>query len=587
MAKNIVVLSDGTGQDGGRGHDTNVYKVFRMLEDRTSQQVVFYDQGLGTDWRKVTGSAFGAGFNKNILQCYRFIYDNYEAGDKIFLFGFSRGAATVRSLANFIHYFGILPKARPELIQRAWRLYKAGRSQRIADEKDQKEDSFNDRAQKFVKEHPNHWVQIDFLGVWDTVPALGLVPLATLNTLINNIPWFKHRFHDFKLHKSVLNAYHALAIDDDRLWFHPTVWKECGEKQIVQQVWFSGSHTDVGGGFMAGGLADLSLEWMIEKAIFHGLRIYLGSRRNWNFVIAPDAIDREHPPRAGAGVIYKKGNRNVVWDQHTFDSYGPPKIHASVLDRMREVPGYRPWVVDVNKEFMAQLPMKYEESIRAEYDQGYDTACSEYAEALEKHSVNELPPLPENRKEWAEKNPFDAWLAKKLPSYAEKIAEGVEGVELQEFLEQYQPYKEWLAATYAPFEETEFGNLMVEPYSRLYQYRDRNNHLRFTNEDIDQKTCKDLGYTDKQPLKFRDYDRVTLKELVDGGLDRSERGEYFNLLDRVVLPRPIKAQQSPVYPNVFSAILSGLVGLFKQKNGSQWESRYEYDKERWYSNQTD
>ena len=127
MSKNIIVLSDGTGQDGGRGHDSNIYKLFRMLEDRSPKQIVFYDQGLGTDWRKVSGSAFGAGFSKNILQCYRFIYDNYETGDKIFLFGFSRGAATVRSLANFIHYFGILPKARPELIKRAWKIYKAAR----------------------------------------------------------------------------------------------------------------------------------------------------------------------------------------------------------------------------------------------------------------------------------------------------------------------------------------------------------------------------------------------------------------------------------------------------------------------------
>ena len=104
-----------------------------MLEDRTDRQIVFYDEGLGTDWRKVTGNAFGVGFSKNLLQCYQFIFDNYNAGDRIYLFGFSRGAATVRSLTSFIHYFGILPKSRPELIEKAYRLYKKGREERNAD----------------------------------------------------------------------------------------------------------------------------------------------------------------------------------------------------------------------------------------------------------------------------------------------------------------------------------------------------------------------------------------------------------------------------------------------------------------------
>ena len=88
MPKNIVVLSDGTGQVGGKGHDSNVYKLFRMLEDRTDEQIVFYDQGLGTDNHLVAGNAFGMGFSTNLLQCYGFIFDNYKSGDKLFFFGF-------------------------------------------------------------------------------------------------------------------------------------------------------------------------------------------------------------------------------------------------------------------------------------------------------------------------------------------------------------------------------------------------------------------------------------------------------------------------------------------------------------------
>ena len=118
MSKNIVIFSDGTGQEGGEGHNTNIYKIFNMLEDRTSRQVTFYDRGLGTGWRKISGNAFGAGISKNIKECYQFIFENYESGknnepnDQIYLFGFSRGAATVRSLSGFIHEFGILPKTR-------------------------------------------------------------------------------------------------------------------------------------------------------------------------------------------------------------------------------------------------------------------------------------------------------------------------------------------------------------------------------------------------------------------------------------------------------------------------------------------
>ena len=115
MGKNIVVFSDGTGQKGGVNVNTNVYKLFNMVEDRTKRQITYYDPGLGTDLNKITGNIFGRGFSKNLLDCYKFIFENYEAGDDIYLFGFSRGAATVRSLSGFIHLFGVLPMARRDI----------------------------------------------------------------------------------------------------------------------------------------------------------------------------------------------------------------------------------------------------------------------------------------------------------------------------------------------------------------------------------------------------------------------------------------------------------------------------------------
>jgi uncharacterized protein (DUF2235 family) len=366
MSKNIVVLSDGTGQEGGKGHDTNVYKLFRMLEDRTERQIVFYDQGIGTDRYKVTGSVAGAGFTENILQCYQFIYENYNAGDKLFLFGFSRGAATVRSLANFIHYFGVLPKSRPELIKLAYDIYKGGREEREASHVEPPQNlamqgmqsladlrdtvirgiPLNEKAEMFVHEHPNQWASIEFLGVWDTVPALGL-PGAFIDTFVNFVPGWKHRYHDFTLHPSVKNAYHALSIDDDRKWFHPTIWDSYNDEyQKVEQVWFSGSHTDVGGGFREPGLSDITLEWMIQKAVAHGIKLFLRSIKYWNFCIAPDPTDEFHPPRAGAGRVYPLEQRH--WPESAQKTFGTPTLHASVIKRAEQVKGYNPWIL---KEF--------------------------------------------------------------------------------------------------------------------------------------------------------------------------------------------------------------------------------------------
>jgi hypothetical protein len=598
MPKNIVVLSDGTGQEGGRGHDTNIYKLFRMLEDRSPNQVVFYDQGLGTDWHKVTGNAFGVGFSKNILQCYRFIYDNYEAGDRLFLLGFSRGAATVRSLSNFIHYFGILPKARPELIRRAWKLYKAGRQERPEelDETPEEEsllgkvarrgfelidrttdrvesalrEPLSEKANKFIREHPNQWVSIEFLGVWDTVPALGLVPLAGLNLLINNIPWWKHRFHDFQLHESVKNAYHALSIDDDRLWFHPTIWKSCKPRQKVEQVWFSGSHTDVGGGFMAAGLSDVSLEWMVEKAISHGLRMFLGSRRDWNFAIAPDAHDRQHPPRAGFGKIYKLGLRNNVWDRQAFNSYGPPRLHQSVLDRAAEDPNYQPWILKQYKEYLLRLPEQFGDSLKEDYRKGYDQAFEAYYDQMMGDSPSELK-LPGTRQDWETENPFEFWLEINHSPYLIHLQKVASVEELLAWIETYPPFQAWLAKTYPDLAQTEFGKVVLEPYSKMYEYRDSDGVRRFTNQDLDEKTCREKGYTEKQPLRFRDYDRDTLKSLLEKGLDQSPRGAYDNLVERIILARPIVEQQ-PVEKS-----------RRKPKEAlRRWVNRTVYDRERWY-----
>ncbi|HSS64106.1 MAG TPA: DUF2235 domain-containing protein [Gammaproteobacteria bacterium] len=341
MPKNIIVFSDGTGQEGGRRHNTNIYKLFNMIEDRTSGQIAFYDRGLGTGFRKITGQVSGAGISQNIKECYRFIFDNFEAGDQIFLFGFSRGAATVRSLSSLIHYFGILPKSRPELIDQAYRIYKYGDD----DKRKQKADAFVDR-------HHTMWTRIKFIGCFDTVAALG-IPIKFLSVALDAIPFFKHKFHNFRLSESVENACHALAIDDQRKTFHPVIWdSKALDYQKIKQVWFCGMHTDVGGGYLEQTLSDIPLVWMMQQAVGHGLRIYPRHRVKVN----EDADGIMHDSRGTwLTKLYRKDRRR--WDP---GARGKPVIHESVLKRRlnrnnEADPSYRPWIVDMNHAVEAWL----------------------------------------------------------------------------------------------------------------------------------------------------------------------------------------------------------------------------------------
>ena len=330
MAKNIVVFSDGTGQEGGEGHNTNVYKLFNMVEDRTCRQIAFYDRGLGTGWRKVTGNGAGMGISRNIQECYQFIFENYEAGDRIYLFGFSRGAATIRSLSGFIHLFGILPESRQELIGKAYEIYRiAGREQRIRE------------AGSFIRRHHTMWCRIKFLGVWDTVAALG-VPFKWIDDIVECIPSFKHRFHDLQLSESVENACHALALDDERLTFRPTLWQpDIKPWQTMKQVWFCGMHTDVGGGYREQQLSDISLAWMLAMAQAHGLLIYPGHKVQIN----PDPNGTMHDSRGGS--LTKFFRREIrAWPE----SHGVPTLHSSVLQRTlnqhnQKDPPYHPWIL--------------------------------------------------------------------------------------------------------------------------------------------------------------------------------------------------------------------------------------------------
>ena len=334
MPKNIVIFSDGTGREGGKGHSTNVYKVFNIVLDRSPQQIAFYDSGLGTGWRKFTGLAGGRGFGRNLREGYEFIFDNYQAGDRIFLFGFSRGAATVRSLSAFLHMFGILPKSRRDLIGEAYKIYKDGDA-----------DKRKRRAAEFVARHRTMWTTVTFVGVWDTVAALGL-PIKGLDAVINWLPFWKHRFHNYELSRCVEHAYHALAIDDERKTYHPVLWdrlpdarEEDDARTVMQQVWFAGMHSDIGGGYAEAALSDIALEWMVQRAVEHGLRIYHAEPATCR----PDPNGVMHDARQGLHRLFPRKVR--TWDK----GYGPT-VHESVTLRTanrsnEDAPPYAPWIL--------------------------------------------------------------------------------------------------------------------------------------------------------------------------------------------------------------------------------------------------
>lgn len=278
--KRLITCSDGTwnkpdNKDRGIPVETNVEKMFRAIcpVDTTDaykpvRQLKIYDQGVGTgySWKdKLIGGATGAGIDKNIKDMYTFLMLNYEPGDQIYLYGFSRGAYTARSIGGFIRNCGILRPENMLLLDKAYGLYR-DRNKYSSPDSDLMT-SFRARY-SFENITPIH-----FIGVWDTVGSLG-IPL----------PWYKlrninrYKFHDVTLGSNVQHAYQALAIDEKRKLFTPTLWQQSNtvtnnphHPQQLEQRWFCGVHSNVGGGYADTGLSDIALNWLIEKARTAGL----------------------------------------------------------------------------------------------------------------------------------------------------------------------------------------------------------------------------------------------------------------------------------------------------------------------------
>ena len=267
--KRIIVCADGTWNESeekdkktGRPQPTNVLKVARAIFPRSKDgvdQIVYYHEGVGTEsgLDKFTGGAFGSGMSQNVRALYRFLIYNYEPGDQLFFFGFSRGAFTVRTLAGFMNKVGLLEKDDEYYTREIFELYELS----TPVSSPQWQHAF--RNIQGTRPCP----PIEFIGVWDTVGALGAPGM--LGQLFNRD---KYKFHDIALNPTIRHAYHALAIDERRKPFAPSLWtRPDGWNGTLEQVWFAGVHSNVGGSYSPDGLANEALHWMIEKAENLGL----------------------------------------------------------------------------------------------------------------------------------------------------------------------------------------------------------------------------------------------------------------------------------------------------------------------------
>lgn len=263
--KRLVVCCDGTWNTAQQSCPTNVERMCKAVASTDASgvpQVVFYHDGVGAKrWERLRGGAFGFGLSRNVQDAYRFLVDKYEPGDELYLLGFSRGAYTARSTAGLVRNAGILRPEHKDLIGRAYAMYR------------NKEKPDAPSAVAFRRQYAYaDTTPIRFIGVWDTVGALGVPDLG-----LPGLKWLNQRweFHDTTLSSRVQSAFQALAIDEARRPFMPTLWdaQPTATDQQLEQVWFSGVHCDVGGGYKEGELSDLSFYWISVRAQGCGLAL--------------------------------------------------------------------------------------------------------------------------------------------------------------------------------------------------------------------------------------------------------------------------------------------------------------------------
>lgn len=373
MPKNIVLLSDGTGNGAAKLFKTNVWRLYGALDLRhPDQQIAHYADGVGTSSFRplaILGGIFGFGLKRNVLDLYRFACRNYRPGDHLFGFGFSRGAFTIRIVAGFIGRVGLVPYHGNEAwLERdtvaAYRVYRGryrdtiGLVTPLRWLRDATARRWR-RLRRLPQFDPAAQIPVDrirFLGVWDTVAAYG-GPIEEITRGIDYWLWplsMPDRFMSAKVER----ACHALALDDERNAFWPVLWDEqhvsgpTGRQAMMQgwnppaiaglsridtqrlsQVWFTGMHSDVGGGYAQDGLSYVTLDWMMDRATIYGLLLAAGERTRLGALA--NEFDKRNDSRHGLAGYYRYKPRKLV------DVYGldpvKPTIRGDVARAMRSV----------------------------------------------------------------------------------------------------------------------------------------------------------------------------------------------------------------------------------------------------------
>ena len=330
--KRIVICCDGTwntpdNTEAGIPVPTNVVKFASSVKPQDKKgivQLVYYDAGVGTSgsrFKRVYDGATGKGLLRNIREAYAYLLHNYSLGDELFFVGFSRGAFTVRSLAGLIRNSGILRPNALHMIDHAVALY---RSRSAATHPREKEATLFRRTYSVADETP-----IKFIGVWDTVGALG-------NPLLSNTIFGRHnRFHDTDLSRIISDAYHALAVDEKRRLFKPTLWnQQAGYRhQTLEQTWFAGAHSSVGGGCPTTGLSDIALQWMREKAKKCGLALEATD-------LQENVLEQYEESRTGGYRLMSKYHRPI--DRPQPGKQTEETVHDTVEQKYDAQPNYRP-----------------------------------------------------------------------------------------------------------------------------------------------------------------------------------------------------------------------------------------------------
>ena len=311
--------SDPTRRRSSNRRPTNVTKLARAVLPRAPDgvdQVVYYHSGVGTGGPldKLTGGAFGNGMEANIREMYRFIVYNHVQGDELYFFGFSRGAFTVRTLAGFMNKLGLVSKADDYYVPDLYACYE---KKGAGPDSEEWKWAFHRVNQALWRPCP----PIKFIGVWDTVGSLGAPGL--LGRIFNRN---RYGYHDVSLNEHIQNAVHAMAIDERRGPFLPTLWERPkGWTGQLVQAWFAGVHSDIGGGYRPDGLANEALHWLVEHAERLGLALDAG-------YLAPFKPFFNSTAHDSMGLMYRVGA--VDRPIGKFRAHGEA-IHQSALDRMR------------------------------------------------------------------------------------------------------------------------------------------------------------------------------------------------------------------------------------------------------------